>query len=391
MNTPIYLDNQATTQIDPSVLAEMLPFFGPSFGNPHSRDHVIGWLAAQAIEESVNHIGNLIGADEDEVLFTSGATEANNLALLGIGKKASAGKRNRVLMSSIEHKCVLEASSCLQRQLGYSVDTIPVDEVGFVDLDYLENSLSDDVLLVSIILVNNEIGTIQDIATISDLVHKHGALLHSDAAQAPTALELKDIADFTDLMSLSSHKMYGPQGIGMLYIRREIQNLVEPIIYGGGQQQGIRSGTLPLPLCIGMGAAAKRMLIQGETERESVRMRSEKFIELLSKLSNSVELNGPLGFRERHPGNANVQFVGFDATDILSALQPHVAASTGSACTTGLPETSHVLHSIGLNHKESSSSVRFSLGKDTTDEEIISVVQHIDEVLKRIAPTHRRR
>ena len=388
MNKTIYFDNQATTPIDPSVLEEMLPYFGHSFGNPHSSDHIIGWRAAQAIEKSLNQIGELIGADPDEIVFTSGATEANNLALLGMGRRASDGNRKRILVSSIEHKCVIEASRSMQEQLGYSVETLPVEKSGHVDLNCLERRLSSDVLLVSIILVNNEIGTIQDLNTISTLVREHGALLHTDAAQAPSATTMADTTEHTDLLSLSGHKMYGPQGVGALYIRRDIQNLIEPIIYGGEQQRSLRSGTLPVPLCVGMGAAAKRLIKDGLTERELVRNRTMMFIEALSKLSHAIVLNGPSSFATRHPGNANVQFVGFDAKEILGALQPRVAASTGSACTTGISVQSHVLQAIGLAREQSNSSIRFSLGKDTTDKEAEAVVQLIDSVLERLSPVH---
>ena len=385
MNKTIYFDNQATTPIDSSVLDEMLPYFGPAFGNPHSNNHIIGWQAAKAVEASLKHVGELIGADEDEIVLTSGATEANNLAMLGVGRRWTQRDRNRILVSATEHKSVLETSRYLQHQLGFSVEILPVDYTGLVNLDFLRETLSNDVLLVSILLVNNEIGTIQDIPTISNLVHEHGALFHSDAAQAPTAITMTETSEHLDLLSLSGHKMYGPQGVGVLYIRREIQKTIEPMIYGGEQQRGIRSGTLPLPLCVGMGAAARRLNCNGQTERESIRRRTTKFIELLSNLSYSVVLNGPSNFEKRHPGNANLQFIGFEAENILNALQPHVAASTGSACTTGIPESSHVLGAIGLTSEQSNSSIRFSLGKDTTDDEVKHVVHLIDSVLERLS------
>ena len=385
MNKTIYFDNQATTPIDSSVLDEMLPYFGSAFGNPHSNNHIIGWKAAKAVEASLKHIGELIGADEDEIVFTSGATEANNLALLGVGRKGADGDRNRILVSATEHKSVLETSRYLQQQLGYSVEILPVNHSGFVNLDFLQETLSNDVLLVSIILVNNEIGTIQDIPTISKLVREHGALFHSDAAQAPTAITLTEAIEHLDLLSLSGHKMYGPQGIGVLYIRREIQKTIEPMIYGGEQQRGIRSGTLPLPLCVGMGAAASRLNCTRQPERDSICRRTAKFIELLSNQSYSVVLNGPSNFEMRHPGNANLQFVGFEAEDILNALQPRVAASTGSACTTGIPESSHVLSAIGLTREQANSAIRFSLGKDTKDDDVSIVVQLINDVLLRLS------
>ena len=385
MNKTIYFDYQATTPVDSDVLEEMLPYFGHLFGNPHSNDHIVGWRAAQAIEESLRHVADLIRADADEIVLTSGATEANNLALLGVGRRASGGRRKRILVSAIEHKCVLESSRKLQEQLGYSVEVLPVDRAGFVDLNFLDDALADNVLLVSIILVNNEIGTIQDLSAISSLVHKYGALLHSDAAQAPSAMCISDAIKHLDLLSLSGHKMYGPQGIGALYIRRDVQSVIEPILYGGEQQSNLRSGTLPLPLCVGLGAAATRLLKAGLTERNLVQNRTAMFIEELSKISYPTKLNGPSSFTSRHPGNANFQFIGFDANEILSALQPQVAASTGSACTTGIPEESHVLEAIGLSSDQSKSSIRFSLGKDTNDEEVKRVVHLVDSVLERLS------
>ena len=385
MNKTIYFDYQATTPLDSGVLEKMLPYFGRLFGNPHSNDHIVGWRAAQAVEESLLHVGDLIGADADEIVLTSGATESNNLALLGVGRSASNGCRKRILVSGIEHKCVLESSRKLREQLGYSIETLPVDGEGFVDLNHLERTLSDDVLLVSIMLVNNEIGTIQDLNTISTLVRQHGALLHTDAAQAPTAICMSGSTELIDLMSLSGHKMYGPQGVGALYIRREIQSAIEPILYGGGQQCNLRSGTLPLPLCVGMGAAASRLVENGLSERELVQKRTLMFIEALSKLSYPIQLNGPSSHATRHPGNANVQFIGFDANEILGAFQPRVAASKGSACTTGIPEESHVLKAIGLSSDRSKSSIRFSQGKDTTDAEVVVVVEQIDRVLESLS------
>ena len=385
MNKTIYFDHQATTRIDSGVLEKMIPYFGDLYGNPHSNDHIVGWRAAQAIEDSIHQIGCLIDADTDELVLTSGATEANNLALLGVGRRAFDGFRKRILVSTIEHKSVLETSRKLGEQLGYLIESLPVDSEGFVDLNYLERTLSNDVLLVSIILVNNEIGTIQDFKTISTLVREHGALLHCDAAQAPTAISMQGLTEFIDLMSVSAHKIYGPQGIGALYIRREIQSIIEPILYGGEQQSSLRSGTLPLPLCVGLGAAAKRIKQAGSKERKLVQSQTAKFIGELSKIPYRIELNGPASFGNRHPGNANIKFIGFDAKEILGALQPHVAASTGSACTTGIPEESHVLKAIGLRIDQSKSSIRFSLGKDTDYEEVTTVVELIHSVLERLS------
>lgn len=387
MSEVIYFDNQATTQMDDGVLDEMLPFFVENFGNPHSVDHTIGWKASQAIEQSKHRIADLIGSDSDEIIFTSGATESNNLALLGVGKTAIESDRKRILVSTIEHKCVLACCSLLEKQFGYTIEFLPVDQSGFIDLEYLEQRLANDVLLVSIILVNNEIGTIQDISSISKLVRQHGAILHTDAAQAATATEISKLANEVEMLSLSGHKMYGPQGIGILYVRRKLQSSIEPLVYGGGQQNNIRSGTLPLALCVGIATAAKRIKNTFQTELETVRSLTLKFIDLLSELPHPIVLNGPALSKSRHPGNANIQFIGFDATEILGCLQPRVAASTGSACTSGVAEPSHVLQAIGLSREQANSSIRFSLSKNTTGSEVHEVVKMIDQILSRSTGT----
>ena len=381
----IYLDHQATTPVDQSVLQQMRPYHRESFGNPHSRDHNAGWEANQAISEAALQIGHLIGADEDEIFFTSGATEANNLAILGIGRRNTSGNRRRLLVSSIEHKCVLAASRALQEQYGYVVDLLPVDESGLVDLGALQNTLDERVLLVSIMAVNNEIGTIQDIQAISEIARSNGAIIHCDAAQAPCALDLSNYAELVDLLSLSGHKMYGPKGIGVLFIRREVQRRVEPLIYGGGQQRELRSGTLPVALCVGVGTAAS-IWSGANARRERIRLReqTESFVAAIKDLKWSVELNGP-PMEMRHPGNANIRFKGFDARDILGLLQPKLAASTGAACTSGIEKPSHVLSAIGLTREESESSIRFSLGRDTTIRDLQEAANLIEQTLEALS------
>ena len=381
----LYFDHQATTPVDARVLAAMTPYFVESFGNPHSSDHSLGWESASAVEKAAARVARLIGADADEITFTSGATESNNLALLGLGRRAAGGKCRRLLVSAIEHKCVLASARVLQEQFGFVVDLIPVDAEGFVKMAALEEALDDDVLAVSIMAVNNEIGTIQDIRQISELVRSHGAVFHCDAAQAPMAMDMESMASQTDMLSLSAHKMYGPKGIGAIYIARELQDQIEPLIYGGGQQNGLRSGTVPVPLCVGMGAAADIFdAAEAEEKRARLCRRRDTFVEMLKRLSWPIALNGPQG-QARHPGNANIRFAEFSAEDILSALQPHLAASTGSACTSGIPEPSHVLRAIGLRSEEAESSIRFSLGFDTTDADLEEAVRLHTEALTRLA------
>ena len=364
----IYADYQATTPMDPRVLQKMMPFWGDDFGNPHSNDHIVGWRAAEAVRESQTSVAALIGGNPDEIIFTSGATEANNLALFGLARRAPPSRR-RILVSAIEHKCVLAAARSLAEREGFIVEVIPVDGGGFVDLNALENMLDDNVLVVSVMAVNNEVGSIQDIPRISGILAGSGILFHCDAAQAPTAMVVSELAIHADLISLSGHKVYGPQGIGALYLRRDVQESVEPIIYGGGQQNGLRSGTVPVPLCAGM-AAAVDILKTGEGAEERGRVAGQRdiFVELLQKSGFPAVINGPTGER-RHPGNANMQFDGLIAQDILGSVQPWLAASTGAACTSGIPEPSHVLRAMGLNVEQAESSIRFSFGRFTTNEE----------------------
>ena len=376
----VYADYQATTPVDPRVLERMRPFWNECFGNPHSTDHAAGWRAARAVSEATNSVASLIGADADEIVFTSGATESNNLAIFGLARRAPA-ERSRLLVSSIEHKCVLAPARALAEQAGFIVEQIPVQPNGIVDPNSLEELLDDDVLMVSIMAVNNEVGTIQNLPRIHQALESHGIPLHCDAAQAPCAVNTEDLAKHADLISLSGHKMYGPQGIGALRIHRSVQHRIEPLIHGGGQQDGLRSGTLPLPLCVGMGAAAA-ILSQNEaaTERARVSRQRDRFISLLREGGAEVVVNGP-ETAQRHPGNANLRFSGHDAQDLLAALQPHLAASTGSACTSGISESSHVLRAVGLSETESGASIRFSFGRFTTDSDIDAASRLVLEAL----------
>lgn len=385
----IYADYQATTPIDPRVVEAMLPYWRGAFGNPHSSEHVVGWRAAEAVRGAASSLAALIGAEADEVIFTSGATEANNLALLGLARRA-AGRR-RILVSAIEHRCVLAAARSLTEREGFAVETIPVDSEGCVDLAGLADRLDETVLAVSVMAVNNEVGTIQDIPRIATLLARHGIVLHCDAAQAPCAVDVGELAASADLISLSSHKMYGPQGIGALCIRRELHEQIEPLIYGGGQQDGLRSGTVPLALCVGMAAAAELIRTpEGAEERRRVARQRDRFVGLLCAGGFPVALNGPAGER-RHPGNANLRFEGFQAQDVLGALQPRLAASSGAACSSGMPEPSHVLRALGLSAAEADASVRFSFGRFTTDEELERAGGLVGEALDALATEGGRR
>ena len=376
----IYADYQATTPVDPRVLERMLPYWKESFGNPHSSDHMVGWQAAEAVRDSLTSVAGLIGADPDEIVFTSGATEANNLALFGSARRAPESRR-RILVSAIEHKCVLAVVRALEEREGFAVETIPVDHEGFIDLNALECMVDESVLAVSVMAVNNEVGTIQHLPAIAELLARYEILFHCDAAQAPAAMNANGLVEYADLISLSGHKMYGPQGIGALYIRRDAQAGVEPIIHGGGQQNGLRSGTLPVPLCVGMAAASEIIRVEGPDERLRLGRQRDLFVGLLMNTGFQVAINGP-AWQRRHPGNANLQFTGFAAQDILGSVQPRLAASTGAACASGIPEPSHVLRALGLAKSDADSSVRFSFGRFTTDREVREAATLVIESLE---------
>jgi cysteine desulfurase len=385
----LYFDHQASTPVDPRVLSRMLPYFGENFGNPHSSEHSFGWSAARAVAESAAQVASLLGADADEIIFTSGATEANNLALLGLAATAP-GARRKILLGSADHKSALAVGTVL-RERGFEVVHLRVDGGGHIDLDHLDDNISSAVFVVSICAVNSEIGTIQDLSKIHAIVHPCGALMHCDAAQAPCGMDVSKITAFADLMSLSAHKMYGPKGIGALYIKRTVQHFIQPIIYGGGQQSNLRSGTVPTPLCVGFGAAAELLCApEAVSERERIGKQRDMFVRGLIELPWRIAVNGPSPFA-RHPGNANMRFDGFSAQDLLSILQPKLAASTGSACTSGMPEPSHVLRMIGLTNDQAAASVRFCIGRYTTDSDIGDALGLISGALDQMSRIDTRR
>ncbi len=358
----------------------MEPFLRVFFGNPHSADHSAGWRASQAVEEAAAQIADFLGALPDEIVFTSGATEANNQAILGSAQAARGKQKKRILISAIEHKCIIAAANAARDLFGFSVETIPVNRAGQVDLDWLRSSLDNKVLLVSVMAVNNEIGTIQNLAKISELTHNAGALFHSDCAQAPMAVDMPPMIKHVDLASLSAHKSYGPKGVGALFIEHSVQSRIQPIIHGGGQQRNMRSGTVPVPLVVGMAKAANLLANSvGTHERAEIARLRAKLIAGISALGTPTTLNTPLEIA--HPGNANIGFAGLDAQDILQRVQPRLAASTGSACTSGNPEPSHVLRAIGLTGTEAESCIRFSVGRFTTDQEIEQAIEILAEAI----------
>ena len=373
----IYLDYQATTPMDARVLEAMLPYLTSSFGNPHSTQHVFGQDAEDAVDIARKEIAALIGADSREIIFTSGATEANNLAIIGAGRfrQRIGDGVARVLTFATEHKCVLASVAALAEE-GFETDVLPVQPDGLIDLGLLEEKLKAPTTLVSLMAVNNEIGTIQPIAEAAQLTRAAGALLHVDAAQATGKIALDMSATDIDLLSISAHKMYGPKGIGALYIRRRPRARVLPLIHGGGQERGFRSGTLPAPLCVGFGKAA--VLAKAEMAEEAERLASirSSFLAALDATGARYTINA--GMECRTPGNLNLAFDGADALPLINAA-PDVAISTGSACSSASVEPSYVLKAIGLAPADAARSVRIAFGRQTTEAEAMHAAERLAE------------
>jgi cysteine desulfurase len=365
VNVPIYLDYQASTPLDPAVGAAMHPYLDGWVGNPHS-DHAFGWQAASTVEDARTAVADLIGADSGEIVITSGATEANNLALQGLVHTAP-GPRNHVVVTAIEHKCVLASALFLQEQ-GFRVDVVSVEPNGIVDPGRIERVLSENTALVSMMLANNEIGTLQPVAEIAELCRPRGIVVHTDAAQAVGKIAVDVGSLGVDLLSLSGHKMYGPQGIGALYISRDCPIALRPLLLGGAQQDGRRAGTVPVMLCAGLAAACK---IAGECmtgdHAHELRLRT-LFLDALQAALPDFSVNGDL--QKRLPGNLNVRLRGCDADSLLARLRGELAASTGSACNSGLIEPSYVLLALGLTLEEVNSSIRFGFGRFSTADDI---------------------
>jgi cysteine desulfurase len=371
------MDYQASTPLDPRVFAAMRPHFegAAGLGNPHAADHAYGWDADAAINRARDQVASLIGADSDEVIFTSGATEANNLALLGAARAALPARRE-IVVSAIEHKCVLAVGRALVDE-GFALRVAPVRPDGMIDADELARLIGRNTAIVSVMAVNNETGVAQPIAQIGELCRAAGALFHSDAAQA-LAVERIDVDDWNvDFVSLSAHKAYGPKGIGALYVRRERRPQLRPIMFGGGQEDGLRPGTLPTPLCVGFGAACQILSDERETEIERTRRLRDRLLDQLRAKLPDLEVNGTL--ISRHPGNLNIRVPGIEAELLLAAVRPKLAAATGSACTSGTTEPSHVLIAMGLSGAEASESIRLSLGRFTDDGQAAAVVSALAE------------
>jgi cysteine desulfurase len=387
---PIYLDNQASTPLDPRVLEAMLPYFTEEFGNPHSESHIYGKHAMAAIEAARADIAALIGADPREIVFTSGATEANNLALKGAAHFAlahpQAGRepRDRIVTLATEHKCVLESAAALRRE-GFEICSVQVAPNGLVPLDRLAEAIDQRTLLVSVMAAHNEIGVIQPLAEIGALCRSRGVLFHTDAAQAFGKVPLEVEAMKIDLMSISGHKIYGPKGVGALYVRRRPRVRLEPLIDGGGQERGLRSGTLPTPLCVGLGRAAALAAAEMGEEAERLRGLRDRLQHNLMRRIPGLRINGDTG--HRLPGNLNLSVPGLTAPELIEAC-PSIAISTGSACTSATVEPSYVLRALGLSDDLANASIRLGLGRFTTAADIDFAADVLADAAARLRDTH---
>jgi cysteine desulfurase len=378
MARPVYLDYHATTPVDPAVLDAMLPYFTQQFGNAASKQHAFGWEAQQAVERARRQVATLLNASANEIVFTSGASESNNLAIKGVAC-ALRDRGRHVVTVATEHKSVLDSCSRLERD-GWTVSRIPVDGDGFIDLDALRHALTDATTLVSVMAANNEIGVLQPLAEIAAIVHERGALLHTDAAQAVGKVPLDLATVGVDLLSLTAHKCYGPKGTGALYVRRQRPKVpIECQIDGGGHESGLRSGTLNVPGIVGLGACAE---VAGSVLPDESRRLAGLRDRLLTGLRgglDGVRVNGSL--ERRLPHNLHVSFEGIEGEALLMALGD-LAVSTGSACSSGSQAPSHVLQAIGAVGPGAGASIRFGLGRWTTDAEIDFAIERVTTVVR---------
>ncbi len=378
MKFPIYLDNQATTPLDPEVLEAMLPWFTDKFGNAASRDHSYGWEAESAVKLSRKKIADFIGAEPGEIIFTSGATESINLAHSGIAESYSS-KGRHIITSAVEHNAVLDSLKALESK-GFDISVLPVDNCGRINPEDVENEIRNDTILISIMTANNEIGNLYDIETIGRISRERNILFHTDASQAIGKIKFK--AENADLVSFSAHKIYGPKGIGALYIKKkDPKTRLTPMIFGGGHENGLRSGTLNVPGIVGFGKAVEIAGKNLETESKRLASYRIRMIEKFTDKIGNIRLNGD---PDNHlPNNLNICFEGVRSDKFIVNLR-NVAVSTGSACTSASLKPSHVLSAIGLSDELAKSSIRFGLGRFNTDEEIDFVIEEVIGLVNRL-------
>jgi cysteine desulfurase len=380
MKLPIYMDNHATTQVDPRVMETMLPFFTEKFGNASSRNHVFGWDSEAAVDQARKQVASLIhAASPREIIFTSGATESDNLAIKGVAE-AYGRKGNHILTCAIEHKAVLDSCKSLERK-GYQVTYLPVGEDGLLDLGRLRDAINPRTILISIMAANNEIGTIEPVREIGRIAREKGILFHTDATQAIGKIPVNVEEMGIDLLSLTAHKIYGPKGAGALYVRSKPRVNIDPLIEGGGQEHGTRSGTLNVPGIVGLGRACEIAQTDMMLDGERLMGLSERLkVELVNRL-DEVSVNGHPS--QRLPGNMHLSFAYVEGESLLMGLKD-IAVSTGSACTSASLEPSHVLRAIGLEEHLAQSSIRFGLGRFNTEEEVDYTVRRVEEEVRRL-------
>ena len=372
---PIYLDCNATTPVDLRVMTAMQPFFAQYFGNPSSQGHAYGWQAGAGVEKARETIASAIGAEPGEIVFTSGATEANNLAIKGVAESYMRDGKHIITVQT-EHSAVLEPCRYLE-SLGFSVTYLPVDADGLIDLSTLRSAFQEDTILVSVMAANNEIGVLQPIADIGQLCHERNVIFHTDAAQALGKVPLNVQQMNIDLLSMTAHKIYGPKGVGALYVRRRNPRVsLAPQMHGGGQEKGLRSGTLQVPQIVGFGEAVRLAIEEMETEAIRLAALRDRLWEAISTLSG-IHLNGHP--TQRLPNNLSVSFDDVDGTALLSALRSDIALSSGSACSSGSTTPSHVIKALGRSDRMARATLRFGLGRQTTKPDI---EQTADKVLQ---------
>ncbi len=377
---PIYMDYHATTPVDPRVLEEMLPFFSDRFGNAASRNHRFGWEAEAAVEKGRQQIADLIGANAKEIIFTSGATESDNLAIKGVAQMYR-DKGDHIITEVTEHKAVIDTCKRLEKE-GFRVTYLPVGKDGLIDLDRLSDAMTDKTILVSIMTANNEIGVVQPVAEIGALTRQRGILFHTDAVQAVGKLPFDVNASKVDLASISAHKMYGPKGVGALFVRRRNPRvLCAPIIDGGGHERGMRSGTLNVPGIVGMGKAAELCRLEMASEMGRIGALRDRLNRKLHDGLDQIFINGSM--EHRLPNNLNISFAYVEGESLLMGIND-VAVSSGSACTSASLEPSYVLKALGTGDDLAHSSIRFGLGRFNTEEEVDYVADKVVSVASRL-------
>ncbi|MBK9504935.1 MAG: IscS subfamily cysteine desulfurase [Bacteroidetes bacterium] len=380
LKLPIYLDNSATTPADPRVVDTMVPYFYEHFGNAASRSHPFGWEAEDAVDQARERIGKLIGATDKEIIITSGATEADNLAIKGVYDMYSR-KGNHIVTVTTEHKAVLDTCKHLEKQ-GAQITYLKTDAEGNIDLNELESVVTDKTIMVAVMYANNEIGTIAPIRQIADIAHKKGALMFSDATQAAGKISIDVDRDGIDLMAFTAHKMYGPKGVGALYVRRKNPRVkVTAQMDGGGHERGMRSGTLNVPGIVGFGKAAELAMLEMEIDAARLSVMRDRLENELCKIEESY-VNG--NRRSRLPHITNISFKYVEGEGLMMAFNQNIAVSSGSACTSASLEPSYVLKALGLGDDLAHSSIRFSLGRFTTDEQIQYTIDHVTKAVNKL-------